>query len=181
MILKGRVWRIGDHVDTDQILPGKYINLKNRRERASHCFENIIPHFASSVEPGDLVVAGMNFGCGSSRPSVEILQDLRLGGVVARSFARIFFRGGIARGFPLIICPELSEEDLPQGHCIEIDTVKGTVLDVTVGSSYASEKYPPFLHEIINGGGLMKVTYRRLRDSITKKNEEVAKGIQCGV
>jgi len=179
MILKGRVWRIGDHVDTDQILPAGYINLKNRRERAAHCFETIIPHFASSVEPGDFVVAGINFGCGSSRPSVEILQDLQLGGVVARSFARIFFRGGIARGFPLIICPELSEEDLPQGHRIEIDTGKGTVLDVTAGNSYASEKYPPFLNQIINEGGLMEVTYRRLNESIAKAHEEGTNCLQC--
>jgi len=172
MILKGRVWRVGDHVDTDQILPGKYINLKERMERSAHCLENIIPHFASLVEPGDFVVAGMNFGCGSSRPSVEILQDLRLSGVVARSFARIFFRGGIARGFPLIICPELAAENLPTGHHIEIDTAKGMVLDVTTGNSYHSEKYPPFLQEIIAEGGLMNVTCRRLGNSITNKQKD---------
>ncbi len=172
MILKGRVWRVGDHVDTDQILPGKFINLKDRSERSAHCLENIIPHFSSAVKPGDFMVAGLNFGCGSSRPSVEILQDLQLGGVVARSFARIFFRGGIARGFPLIICPELAAEDLPTGNRIEIDAAKGTVLDVTTGSSYHSEKYPPFLQEIIAEGGLMNVTYRRLSNSITDRHKE---------
>jgi 3-isopropylmalate/(R)-2-methylmalate dehydratase small subunit len=149
---------LGDHVDTDQILPARYINMTDIKERASHCFENIHPRFASSVETGDIVVAGENFGCGSSRPSIEILQDLSLSGVVARSFARIFFRGGLARGFPLIICPELNQSDLPEGHKIRVDMQKGLIVDQTIDKKLPAEMYPSFILEIITAGGLMNYT-----------------------
>ncbi len=162
MIISGSVWQVGDNVDTDQILPAQYINLTDRGERASHCFEIIHPGFASSVQPGDIVVAGDNFGCGSSRPAVEILQDLKLGGVVARSFARIFFRGGIARGFPLIICPDLDERSLPTGHRVTLDMEAGKVVDETAGQTFGAEPYPLFLQEIIRAGGLMGYTRARL-------------------
>jgi 3-isopropylmalate/(R)-2-methylmalate dehydratase small subunit len=158
MILSGNVWRFGDHIDTDQILPAQHINVTDRMERASHCFENIYPDFVSKVQPGDIAVAGENFGCGSSRPSVEILQALKLGGVVARSFARIFFRGAIARGFPLIVCQGLEENDLPTGHRITVDIQSGKVVDENSGRSFAAEPYPRFLHEIIRAGGLMSYT-----------------------
>jgi len=158
MIFSGNVWRFGDHIDTDQILPAQHINVTDRMERASHCFENIYLDFVSKVQPGDIAVAGENFGCGSSRPSVEILQDLNLGGVVACSFARIFFRGGIARGFPLIICQGLEENDLPTGHRITVDIQSGKVVDETTGRSFAAEPYPSFLREIIRAGGLMSYT-----------------------
>ena len=162
MIITGNVWRLGDNIDTDQILPARYINIAEVKERASHCFKNIHPQFASSVETGDIVVAGDNFGSGSSRPSVEILQDLGLSGVVARSFARIFFRGGIARGFPLITCQDLSESDLPEGHRISVDTKKGLIVDETIGKKLSVEIYPPFLEKIIKAGGLMNYTRSRI-------------------
>jgi len=166
MIFSGNVWRFGDHIDTDQILPAQYINVTDRMERASHCFENIYPYFASKVQPGDIAVAGENFGCGSSRPSVEILQGLNMGGVVACSFARIFFRGGIARGFPLIICPGLEENDFPTGHRITADMQSGKVVDETAGRSFAAEPYPSFLREIIRAGGLMRHTRALLEKNI---------------
>jgi len=173
MILSGRVWRLGDHVDTDQILPAKYITLADRKERASGCFENIKPGFAALAKPGDIVVAGRNFGCGSSRPSVEILQDLGLGAVVACSFARIFFRGGIARGFPLIICPNLMEKDLPEGHTVTVDMEAGTVLDETTRERFTAEGYPPFLREVLSAGGLMNYTRLRLkaRENVSKSQD----------
>lgn len=157
-MISGRIRRMGDNVDTDQILPAKYIHLMDRKERAAHCFENTHPGFALSVQPGDIIVGGTNFGCGSSRPSVEILQDLKLGGVVARSFARIFFRGGIARGFPLMICPDLTEKNLPEGHIVSMDMVAGMVRDETTGECFTAEKYPPFLQEIISCSGFMHYT-----------------------
>jgi 3-isopropylmalate/(R)-2-methylmalate dehydratase small subunit len=163
MIFSGNVWRLGDHVDTDQILPAQYINVTDPMERASHCFENVYPDFVSKVRPGDIVVAGENFGCGSSRPSVEILQDLKLGGVVARSFGRIFFRGGIARGFPLIVCQGLEAGDLPTGHRITVNIESGKVVDETTGRSFAAEPYPPFLREILRAGGLMRYTRESLK------------------
>ena len=165
MILTGNVWRLGDNVDTDQIMPAPYINIADIKDRASHCFESIHPRFASSVEAGDIVVAGDNFGCGSSRPSVEILQDLGIGGVVARSFARIFFRGGIARGFPLIICPGLTESDLPDGHRIKVDIKKGLIVDQTIDTRLEVEAYPSFLREIVEAGGLMNYTRNRCMGS----------------
>jgi len=162
MILYGRAWRFGDHIDTDQILPGQYINLPDKTLRASHCFENIYPRFASLVKPGDLVVAGLNFGCGSSRPSVEILQDLGLGGVIAKSFARIFFRGGIARGFPLIACPCLKAEDLPTGHEITVNLGEGIVMDQNTGERFSIEPYPKFFREIMEARGLINYTRNRI-------------------
>jgi 3-isopropylmalate/(R)-2-methylmalate dehydratase small subunit len=161
MIISGKVWRLGDNVDTDQILPGQYINIADRKERASHCLENIYPGFASAVSPGEILVAGDNFGCGSSRPSVEILQALKLAGVVAKSFARIFFRGAIARGFPLIICSNMGEADVATGHLIEADLEQGRVTDKTTGKVFTADPYPPFLQEIIEAGGLMSYTRRR--------------------
>ena len=163
MIFSGNVLRFGDHVDTDQILPAQYINVTDRMERASHCFENICPDFVSKVQPGDIAVAGENFGCGSSRPSVEILQDLNLGGVVANSFGRIFFRGGIARGFPLIVCPGLEANDLPIGHRITVNVQSGKVVDETADKRFAAEPYPPFLREILRAGGLMRHTREWLK------------------
>ena len=162
MILSGKVWRFGDHIDTDQILPGQYINLPDKTLRASHCFENIYPKFVSLVKSGDLIVAGLNFGCGSSRPSVEILQDLGIGGVIAKSFARIFFRGGIARGFPLAICPYLKSEDLPTGHEITLHLEEGTVMDQNSGEHFSIEPYPKFFREIIEARGLINYTRNRI-------------------
>lgn len=166
MILSGRVWRFGDHIDTDQILPGQYINLPDKTLRASHCFENICPEFASSVKSGDLIVAGLNFGCGSSRPSVEILQDLGIGGVIAKSFARIFFRGGIARGFPLAICPYLKSEDLPTGHEVILDLEQGIIMDLNSGESFSIEPFPKFFREIIEEKGLINYTRARLGNKL---------------
>ena len=158
MILSGKVWRFGDHIDTDQVLPGQYINLPDKTLRASHCFENIYPGFVSLVKPGDLIVAGLNFGCGSSRPSVEILQDLGIGGVIAKSFARIFFRGGIARGFPLAICPSLRSEDLPTGREVILDLERGNVVDQNNGETFSIEAFPKFFREIIEAKGLINYT-----------------------
>ena len=163
MIFSGNVWRFGDHVDTDQILPAQHINVTDRMERASHCFENVYPDFVSKVRPGDIAVAGENFGCGSSRPSVEILQDLNLGGVVASSFGRIFFRGGIARGFPLIVCQGLEANDLPTGHRITVNMQSGKVEDETASRSFAAEPYPSFLQKVIRAGGLMRYTRESLK------------------
>ena len=162
MIFGGVVWRFGDNIDTDQILPAKYINMTDRKERASHCFEIVKPGFTSSVKPGDILVAGENFACGSSRPSVEILQDLGVQAVVARSFARIFFRGAIARGFPLVVCPLLRGGDLPEGNMVRVDLDRGIVLDEEKGMAFNCEKYPPFFKEIIAAGGLMNYARRQL-------------------
>jgi 3-isopropylmalate/(R)-2-methylmalate dehydratase small subunit len=166
MILSNRVWRLGDNVDTDQILPGSYINLPDKALRASHCFENIYPGFSSLAKPGELIVAGLNFGCGSSRPSVEILQDLGLGGVVAQSFARIFFRGGIARGFPLMVCPSLQAGDLPTGHHITVNLEEGTLVDQDSGALFSIEPYPKFFQEIMEARGLLNYTRTRMDSEV---------------
>jgi 3-isopropylmalate/(R)-2-methylmalate dehydratase small subunit len=162
VILSSRVWRLGDNVDTDQILPGSYINLPDRVLRASRCFENFYPGFASLVKPGELIVAGLNFGCGSSRPAVEVLQDFQVGGVIAKSFARIFFRGGIARGFPLVVCPSLEATALPTGHTVIVNLDEGILLDQDSGDLFPLEPYPLFFQEIIRAGGLIKYTRTRI-------------------
>ena len=166
MIVSGRIWRFGDNIDTDQILPGQYINLPDKKLRASYCFENIYPGFSSLVKPGEIIVAGLNFGCGSSRPSVEILQDLGLGGVIAQSFARIFFRGGIARGFPLMVCPSLKTEDLSIGHTITVNLEDGTLLDQDTGDLFPIEPYPKFLRDIMGARGLINYTRTRLNSEV---------------
>ncbi|OGW77551.1 MAG: 3-isopropylmalate dehydratase small subunit [Omnitrophica bacterium RIFCSPLOWO2_02_FULL_45_16] len=158
---KGKVHKFGDDVNTDEIIPARYLNTTDRGELASHCMEDADPRFAKKVKPGDIMVAGKNFGCGSSREHAPIaIKAAGVSCVIAESFARIFSRNSINIGLPIIESPEASER-IKNGDIVSVDTVKGSIKNITRKEKYAFEKYPPFMRKIIKAGGLMEKIKRR--------------------
>jgi len=146
-----KVYRYGDNVDTDVIIPARYLNAPDEKSLASHCMEDIDAQFAGTVEPGDIVVAGANFGCGSSREHAPLaLKACGVKCVIAASFARIFYRNAINIGFPILECPEAAAA-IQAG-----DTVAGVITDETLGKTFQAAPFPAFIEEIIEGGGLLK-------------------------
>ncbi len=157
----GRAWRYGDSVDTDVIIPARYLTTTDPAELAEHALEDLDPGFASAVQPGDVVVAGSNFGCGSSREHAPVaLKGAGVGAVVARSFARIFFRNAINTGLIIVTCPELVEVT-DSGDEIEVDLAKGVASNVTKNQSFRPEPLPDFILEIVECGGLVEWVKRR--------------------
>lgn len=151
----GFVHKYGDNVDTDVIIPARYLNTSSHAELAQHCMEDIDRGFVKNVRPGDILVAGKNFGCGSSREHAPIaIQASGVSCVVACSFARIFFRNSINIGLPILECAQAAEE-IRGGDEVEIDFDTGTIRDVTTGKSWRAQPYPPFLQNIIRKGGLL--------------------------
>jgi len=164
MKLRGKVWVYGDNVDTDVIIPARYLNVSTPEALAEHCLEDLDPAFAGVVQPGDIIVAGENFGCGSSREHAPLaIKGAGVSCVVASSFARIFYRNAINVGLPILTCPE-AVEGAAAGHQMEIDLVSGVVHNLTVGETYQAERYPPFMMAIIEAGGLIPYTRQRLQD-----------------
>jgi 3-isopropylmalate/(R)-2-methylmalate dehydratase small subunit len=162
MVIQGRMWKYGDNVDTDVIIPARYLNMSAPEELAEHCMEDLDPTFARAVQPGDVVVAGENFGCGSSREHAPLaIKGAGVSCVVARSFARIFYRNAINVGLPILESPAAAE-DAESGHQVEIDLESGRIRNLTTGAVYQAEPYPPFMMEIITAGGLVQYTRRRL-------------------
>jgi 3-isopropylmalate/(R)-2-methylmalate dehydratase small subunit len=154
MIVRGRVWKLGDNVDTDQLLPGRYMTLTDPQELAAHCLENMRPEFHREVRPGDIVLAGENLGCGSSREHAPIaLRALGVSCLVAASFARIFFRNCINLGLPALTSPEAAAA-IADGDEVAIDLATGQIEDLTRGLRFAAPPLPPFLNEILTAGGL---------------------------
>jgi len=152
MRLKGNALCYGDNVDTDVIIPARYLNTSDPKELAAHCMEDIDPDFLTKVKPGDMVVAGTNFGCGSSREHAPLaLKTAGVSCVVAKSFARIFYRNAINIGLPIIVC----DGDFHNGDQLEVDLTAGTLANLTTGQSYAFPPFPEFLQKIIEAGGLM--------------------------
>jgi 3-isopropylmalate/(R)-2-methylmalate dehydratase small subunit len=154
MILKGRVHKLGDHINTDDIIAAKYLVSTDTKELGRHCLESIKPGFISKVNPGDIIVAGKNFGCGSSREHAPLaIKGCGVSGVVAKSFAAIFFRNAINIGLPFL---ELKEVDrINEGDLLEIDLSSGIIKNVTKGQTYKTQPFPDFLQEIISQGGLI--------------------------
>jgi len=162
MSLKGKVWKYGDNVDTDVIIPARYLNVSSAEELAQHCMEDLDPDFAQAVEAGDVIVAGENFGCGSSREHAPLaLKGAGVSCVVARSFARIFYRNAINVGLPILEAPA-AEEGSESGHQLEIDLQEGRIRNLSTGEVFQSEPYPDFMMEIIGVGGLVAYTQRRI-------------------
>lgn len=158
----GRVWTFGDHVDTDVIIPARYLITSDPHELAKHCMEDIEPSFARSVRAGDIVVAGENFGCGSSREHAPLaLQGAGIACVIAASFARIFYRNAFNIGLPIVVCPTAAAT-AESGHLFEVDIETGLVTNRTLGLSYEAETYPPFILGLIKAGGLIPFTMKRL-------------------
>ena len=152
MILKGNVIRYGDNVDTDVIIPARYLNTANAKELAAHCMEDIDATFVSRVKTGDIIAAGSNFGCGSSREHAPLaIKESGVGAVVAKSFARIFYRNAINIGLPIIE----SDADISEGDQVEIDFDKGELRNITKNTVTCFAPFPPFLQNIIASGGLL--------------------------
>jgi len=155
-MLKGKCWKFGDDINTDEIIPARYLNTIDPDELASHCMEDADPEFVEKIAPGDMIVAGKNFGCGSSREHAPIaIKAANLSCVIAGSFARIFFRNCINIGLPIFECPEAAQE-AQQGDEFEVDMGQGLVHNITQGKRYTVAKYPHALLEIIQAGGLME-------------------------
>ncbi|MGY4706944.1 3-isopropylmalate dehydratase small subunit [Candidatus Bipolaricaulota sp. J31] len=160
MIVQGRALIVGDDVDTDAIIPAKYLVTADPAELGRHCLEGLDPGFPGRIRPGDILVAGENFGCGSSREhAVLALRGAGIACVVAKSFARIFFRNAVNLGFPVVECPEM--EGIAEGTAITVDLGTGVVRDVATGRSYRAVPFPPFILEILGAGGLIPWARRR--------------------
>jgi 3-isopropylmalate/(R)-2-methylmalate dehydratase small subunit len=155
MQVKGFAHRYGSNVDTDVIIPARYLNTSSHAELARHCMEDIDPEFAAKVKDGDLIVAGENFGCGSSREHAPIaIKASGISCVIAKSFARIFYRNAINIGLPIMECPDAAEA-IKDGDRIAVDFDAGTIINETRGTSYQAEPFPPFILDIIRAGGLI--------------------------
>ena len=162
MSLRGKVWKYGDNVDTDVIIPARYLSMSTAEELAGYCMVDLDTTFAGNVQPGDVIVAGENFGCGSSREHAPLaIKGAGVSCVIACSFARIFYRNAINVGLPILECPDAVAE-VKSGHQLEIDLEKGKVMDLTTERSYEAEPDPPFMIEIIRAGGLVPYTRARL-------------------
>ena len=155
MKAKGHVFKYGDNVDTDVIIPARYLNIQDKEELASHCMEDIDKDFVNKVQPGDIIVAGKNFGCGSSREHApQVIQTCKTGCIIAESFARIFYRNAINIGMPIIECPEAAR-DIQAGDEVEIDFDSGLITDATTKKTYQGQAFPEFIQKIIEKGGLI--------------------------
>ncbi len=155
MEARGKVWKFGDHVNTDDIIAAKYLNTTDVKELAAHCMESLMPDFPARIKQGDIIVAGENFGCGSSREHAPVsIKGCGISAVIARSFARIFLRNSINIGLPVIELPEADQ--LKEGDEVEIDFENGIIKNITKNKTYVFAKYPEFLQGIIKTGGLMK-------------------------
>ncbi len=156
MNTEGKVFKYGDNVDTDVIIPARYLNTANAKELALHCMEDIDKTYVERVEPGDIMVAGANFGCGSSREHAPlVIKTCGTGCVIAKSFARIFYRNAINIGLPILECPEAAEE-ISDGDKVSVDFDTGVIENITTGKTYKAHPFPPFIQEIIKAGGLLK-------------------------
>ena len=151
----GKVFKYGDNVYTDVIIPARYLNTSDANELAAHCMEDIDKDFVKNVKKGDIIVAGYNFGCGSSREHAPlVIKTCGTGCVIAKSFARIFYRNAINIGMPILECPEACDE-ISAGDEVSIDFDSGEIKDITTGKSYFAQPFPPFIQNIIKAGGLL--------------------------
>jgi 3-isopropylmalate/(R)-2-methylmalate dehydratase small subunit len=161
--MKGKVFTYGDNIDTDAIVPARYLDTTDPDELASHCMEDIDGEFVRKVRPGDIIVAGENFGCGSSREHAPIaIRAAGVSCVIASSFARIFFRNAINIGLPILEAPEAVRE-AAEGDVMEVDLATGLIRNETKRSEHRAEPFPPFMQNIIDAGGLVNSVRRELQ------------------
>ena len=155
MQANGFVHKYPDNVDTDVIIPARYLNTPDAKELAAHCMEDIDPDFVKKVQPGDIMVGGANFGCGSSREHAPLaIKTAGVSCVIAATFARIFYRNAINIGLPILECPAASEA-IQSGDKVHVDFDTGVITDETTGQTFQAQPFPPFIQEIIKAGGLM--------------------------
>ena len=161
-MLKGKVHKYGADVNTDVIIPARYLNVSEPAELARHCMEDIDSAFLEKAQPGDIILATTNFGCGSSREHAPLaIKAAGISCVIAASFARIFFRNAINIGLPLLESPE-AVKNTQAGDILEIDLASGTINNITSGKTFTAAPYPPFMSELISAGGLIEYTRQRL-------------------
>lgn len=152
---KGFVHKYGDNVDTDVIIPARYLNIADKKELATHCMEDIDKNFVHAVKAGDVMVGGFNFGCGSSREHAPlVIKTCGTGCVIAKSFARIFYRNAVNIGLPILECQQAAEE-IRSGDRVSVDFDTGIITDETTGKHYQAEPFPEFIQKIIRAGGLL--------------------------
>jgi 3-isopropylmalate/(R)-2-methylmalate dehydratase small subunit len=162
-MIEGRVWKLGDHINTDLIIPGRYLDDYGSANLAAHVLEDADPQFAKEVRKGDVIVAGRNFGCGSSREQAPLaLKYAGVGAVVAGSFARIFFRNAINVGLPVVVCPKASQT-IQAGEVVRIDLQGGSIEVIGTGERMKFSPMPDFLMSILQSGGLVPFTRGRLQ------------------
>ncbi len=161
MKIRGRAWKFGSNIDTDAIIPARYLNVSDPQELAKHCMENEDPMFLKEVKTGDVIVAGSNFGCGSSREHAPIAIKARgVACVIAKSFARIFYRNAFNTGLPILESVE-AVDGTEAGHELEVDLVHGTIKNLKTGKTFQAEPIPPFMQAILDDGGLMEHIAKR--------------------
>ncbi len=167
--LRGAAHRYGKNVDTDVIIPGKYCSIVDPVELGKHALEGLDPEFSAKVRQGDMVVAETNFGCGSSREVAPIaLKSSGVSAVVAKSFARIFYRNALNIGLPILECPE-AVDDIASGEDIEIQPATGKIRNHTRNREYQAAAFPPFMQSLIDAGGLVPYVEKRLTEQITAR------------
>ncbi len=163
-MLKGKVHKYGANVDTDVIIPARYLNLSEPDELAEHCMEDIDKDFLKRVQPGDIMVATTNFGCGSSREHAPLaIKASGISCIIAKSFARIFFRNAINIGLPLLECDEAVDK-IEDGDMVEVDLSRGRIKNLNSGLVFTAKPYPDFMAELIAAGGLVEYTRKRIAD-----------------
>lgn len=162
MMIKGKTWRFGDDIDTDLIIPARYLNTSDPKELAAHCMEDADPEFTRKVRPGDIIVAGNNFGCGSSREHAPLaIKTAGVSCVIAAAFARIFYRNALNIGLP-ILESETAAKEIKEGEELEINLEEGKIISTTTGRVYQAAPFPGFMRELIAAGGLIPYVRSRL-------------------
>ena len=160
--MKGKCWKFGNNINTDEIIPARYLNTTDAKELASHCMEDADPNFMKKAKAGDVIVAGDNFGCGSSREHAPIsIKTAGISCVIAKSFARIFFRNAINIGLPIFECPDAAEQ-ICEGDEVEVSLANGEILDNTSKKRFKFEPFPVEMQEIIQAGGLMNFVKKKM-------------------
>ena len=163
-MLKGKVHKYGANVDTDAIIPARYLNVSEPEELARHCMEDIDQDFITRVEPGDMIMATTNFGCGSSREHAPLaIKTVGVSCIIAKSFARIFFRNAINIGLPLLECGEAVDKT-KAGDILKVNLASGKIKNLTRRMEFTASPYPDFMAELISGGGLIEYTKKRIND-----------------
>lgn len=161
--MKGKAWKFGDHIDTDLIIPARYLNTSDPKELAKHAMEDADPNWIKKMKKGDFIIAGENFGCGSSREHAPIaIKAAGVSAVIAKSFARIFYRNAINIGLPILESPEAAK-DIKEGDLIEVNLSKGEIKNLSKGKTYYAQPFPEFMQKIIKAGGLIKYVKQHSR------------------
>ncbi|MFB3894852.1 MAG: 3-isopropylmalate dehydratase small subunit [bacterium] len=162
MQFKGKAWKYGDNVNTDEIIPARYLNTSDPKELAKHCMEDIDPEFMNKIKPGDIIVAENNFGCGSSREHAPVaIKEAGISCVIANSFARIFYRNSINIGLPILECPE-AVAGIKNGDELAVELSTGKITNLSTAKTYQAASFPPFMQALIKAGGLMPYVKKKI-------------------